>query len=107
MRLRPNMQAVEPAVTELELAFAAVEDGIEDVREGRFVIVVDTAAEHGWGGLTLAADQATPEAVNFMLKEARGPLYLCLDHERCDALGLPLIGHSSLRSSAAFMISLE
>jgi 3,4-dihydroxy 2-butanone 4-phosphate synthase/GTP cyclohydrolase II len=69
-------------------AFATVEEAIEDIRQGRFVVVVDAADRENEGDLTIAAQFATPEAINFMAKEARGLICLCLTEERCDELGL-------------------
>src|SRR5439155_25807053 len=53
-------------------AFATIEEAIEDIRQGKFVVVVDAADRENEGDLTIAAQFATPEAVNFMTKEARG-----------------------------------
>ena len=69
-------------------AFATIEEAIEDIRQGKFVVVVDAADRENEGDLTIAAQFATPEAVNFMTKEARGLICLCLTEERCDELGL-------------------
>ena len=69
-------------------AFATVEEAIEDIRQGKFVVVVDAADRENEGDLTIAAQFATPEAVNFMTKEARGLICLCLSEDRCDELGL-------------------
>src|SRR5438445_10094916 len=59
-------------------AFATIEEAIEDVRQGKVVVVVDAADRENEGDLTIAAQFATPEAVNFMTKEARGLICLCL-----------------------------
>src|SRR5918911_1463721 len=59
-------------------AFAPIEDAIEDIRQGKFVVVVDAAERENEGDLTIAAQFATPEAVNFMTKEARGLICLCV-----------------------------
>jgi 3,4-dihydroxy 2-butanone 4-phosphate synthase/GTP cyclohydrolase II len=69
-------------------AFATIEEAIEDIRQGKFVVVVDAADRENEGDLTIAAQFATPEAVNFMTKEGRGLICLCLTEERCDELGL-------------------
>jgi 3,4-dihydroxy 2-butanone 4-phosphate synthase/GTP cyclohydrolase II len=91
---------------ELGSALSNVDEAVDDVRTGRYVVVVDTSAEQNSGRLALAAEAATPPAVNFMLAEARGPLYLCLTSERCEQLGLTAIG-TSQRSGASFMVSIE
>jgi 3,4-dihydroxy 2-butanone 4-phosphate synthase / GTP cyclohydrolase II len=69
-------------------AFATIDEAIEDVRQGKFVVVVDAADRENEGDLTIAAQFATPDAVNFMTKEARGLICLCLTEDRCDELGL-------------------
>jgi 3,4-dihydroxy 2-butanone 4-phosphate synthase / GTP cyclohydrolase II len=74
--------------TEQQTPFATVEEAIEDIREGKFVVVVDAADRENEGDLTIAAQFATPEAVNFMATHARGLICLCLTEERCDELGL-------------------
>ena len=56
-----------------ESPFATVEEAIEDIRAGRFVVVVDDEDRENEGDLTIAAQFATPEAVNFMVTHARGP----------------------------------
>src|SRR5207237_8323000 len=65
-------------------AFATIEEAIEDIRQGKFVVVVDAADRENEGDLTIAAQFATPEAVNFMTKEGRGLICLCLTATRCD-----------------------
>ena len=68
--------------------FATVEEAIEEIREGRMVVVVDDEDRENEGDLTIAAQFATPEAINFMAMHARGLICLCLTEERCDELGL-------------------
>ena len=74
--------------TERATAFASIEDAIEDLRRGKFVVVVDDEARENEGDLTIAAQFATPEAINFMATHGRGFLCLCLTGERCVQLGL-------------------
>ena len=89
-------------------SFAAVEDAIEDFRAGRMVVVCDAEDRENEGDLVLAAQFATPEAVNFMAKEARGLICLALTPERCDELGLDLMPAKNESSLAtAFTVSIE
>src|SRR5260370_38338165 len=74
-----------------EPQFASIEDAIEDIRRGQMVVVCDGEDRENEGDLVLAAQFATPEAVNFMAKEARGLVCLALTPERCDELGLDLM----------------
>lgn len=71
--------------------FASIEDAIEDIRQGRMVIVCDDEDRENEGDLVLAAQFATPEAINFMIREGRGLVCLALTGERCDELGLRLM----------------
>jgi 3,4-dihydroxy 2-butanone 4-phosphate synthase/GTP cyclohydrolase II len=89
-------------------AFATIEEAIEDIRQGKFVVVVDAADRENEGDLTIAAQFATPEAVNFMATHARGLICLCLTEERCDALGLkPMTYNNETPYETAFTISIE
>ncbi|HLA38300.1 MAG TPA: 3,4-dihydroxy-2-butanone-4-phosphate synthase, partial [Candidatus Brocadiales bacterium] len=54
--------------------FSSISEVLEDVRAGKMVIVVDDANRENEGDLTLAAEKATPQAINFMLSQARGIL---------------------------------
>ena len=89
-------------------AFATIEEAIEDIRQGKFVVVVDAADRENEGDLTIAAQFATPEAVNFMAKEGRGLICLCLTGERCDELGLRMMTeHNETPHGTAFTVSIE
>jgi 3,4-dihydroxy 2-butanone 4-phosphate synthase/GTP cyclohydrolase II len=89
-------------------AFATVEEAIEDIRQGKFVVVVDAADRENEGDLTIAAQFATPEAVNFMTKEGRGLICLCLTEERCDELGLrQMTDKNETPYGTAFTVSVE
>jgi 3,4-dihydroxy 2-butanone 4-phosphate synthase / GTP cyclohydrolase II len=89
-------------------AFAAIEEAIEDIRDGKFVVVVDAADRENEGDLTIAAQFATPEAVNFMTKEGRGLICLCLTEDRCDELGLrQMTDRNETPYGTAFTVSVE
>jgi len=89
-------------------AFATIEEAIEDIRQGKFVVVVDAADRENEGDLTIAAQFATPEAVNFMTKEARGLICLCLTEDRCDGLGLrQMTERNETPYGTAFTVSVE
>src|SRR6201995_2890747 len=88
--------------------FATVEAAIEDIREGRMVVVVADPDRENQGDLTIAAQFATPEAINFMATHARGLICLCLTEERADALGLrPMTDHNEAPLGTAFTVSIE
>jgi 3,4-dihydroxy 2-butanone 4-phosphate synthase / GTP cyclohydrolase II len=88
--------------------FATIEAALEDIREGKFVVVVDAADRENEGDLTIAAQFATPEAINFMATHGRGLVCLCLTDERCDELGLrQMTDRNETPFGTAFTISIE
>ena len=91
-----------------ETAFAAIEEAIEAIREGKFVVVVDAADRENEGDLTIAAQFATPEAINFMATHGRGLICLCLTGDRCDQLQLhPMTARNETPYGTAFTVSVE
>jgi 3,4-dihydroxy 2-butanone 4-phosphate synthase/GTP cyclohydrolase II len=89
-------------------AFATVEEAIEDIRQGKMVVVVDADDRENEGDLTIAAQFATPEAVNFMAKEGRGLICLCLTGDRVDELGLRMMTErNETPFGTAFTVSIE
>src|SRR2546426_3312073 len=94
--------------TATKTPFATVEDAIEDIRAGRFVVVVDDPDRENEGDLVIAAQFATPDAINFMATHARGLICLSLTEERCNELGLrPMTEHNEARLGTAFTVSIE
>jgi 3,4-dihydroxy 2-butanone 4-phosphate synthase/GTP cyclohydrolase II len=92
----------------LTTPFATIEEAIEDIREGRMVVVVDDEDRENEGDLTIAAQFATPDAINFMAMHARGLVCLCLTEERADELGLrPMTEHNEAPLGTAFTVSIE
>ena len=76
--------------------------------EGKMVVVCDDEDRENEGDLTLAAQFATPEAINFMAKEGRGLICLSLSPERCDELGLDLMAAKNESSfETPFTVSIE
>ena len=78
-------------MTTVKSPFVTIEEAIEDIRQGRMVVVCDDEDRENEGDLTIAAQFVTPEAINFMAKEGRGLICLALTPERCDELGLNLM----------------
>jgi 3,4-dihydroxy 2-butanone 4-phosphate synthase/GTP cyclohydrolase II len=88
--------------------FSTIEEAIEDIRSGKMVIVCDAEDRENEGDLTLAAQFATPEAINFMAKEGRGLICLALEPSRCDELGLDLMAAKNESPfQTAFTVSVE
>jgi 3,4-dihydroxy 2-butanone 4-phosphate synthase / GTP cyclohydrolase II len=94
--------------TATETPFATIEEALEDVRQGKFIVVVDAADRENEGDLTIAAQFATPEAVNFMATHGRGLICLCLTDERCDELALEqMTDRNETPFGTAFTVSIE
>jgi 3,4-dihydroxy 2-butanone 4-phosphate synthase/GTP cyclohydrolase II len=92
----------------LKAPFHTIEEALEDIRAGRMVVVCDDEDRENEGDLTLAAQFATPEAINFMAKEGRGLICLALTPERCDELGLDLMAaKNEARFETAFTKTIE
>lgn len=88
--------------------FSSIEEALEEIRQGRMVVVCDDEGRENEGDLTLAAQFATPDAINFMAREGRGLVCLALSPERCDALGLDLMAaKNESRFETAFTVSIE
>ncbi len=73
------------------IPFATIEEALEEIRQGRQIVLVDDEDRENEGDLTMAAEKITPEAINFMAKYGRGLVCLTLTEERCDELALPLM----------------
>jgi len=75
-------------MTEKKLPFATIEEAVEDIRQGRMIVLVDDEDRENEGDLTMAAEKITPEAINFMAKFGRGLICLSLSEQRCETLDL-------------------
>ena len=80
------------------IQFATIEEAIEEIRQGRQIVLVDDEDRENEGDLTMAAEKITPEAINFMAKYGRGLICVALTEERCEELNLPLM--SQVNTSA-------
>ncbi len=88
--------------------FASIEEAIEEIRAGRFVVVADDVERENEGDLTIAAQFVTPDAVNFMATHGRGLVCLCLTPERCEELGLrQMTDQNEAQFGTAFTVSIE
>ena len=96
------------AAVEKRTPFATIEAAVADIREGKFVVVVDDEDRENEGDLVIAAQFATPEAINFMATHARGLICLALTERRCDDLGLrPMTDDNQAPLGTAFTVSVE
>lgn len=73
------------------MAFASIEEAIEDIRQGKMVIVVDDEDRENEGDFVMAAEKVTPEAINFMTKYGRGLVCMPITPERLDELKIPMM----------------
>jgi 3,4-dihydroxy 2-butanone 4-phosphate synthase / GTP cyclohydrolase II len=73
------------------VTFASVEEAVEEILQGRQIVLVDDEDRENEGDLAMAAEKITPEAINFMATHGRGLICVALTEERCDELALPLM----------------
>jgi len=85
-----------------------IEDAINEIKEGRMVILVDDEDRENEGDLTIAAEKVTPEAINFMAKYGRGLICLSMTGEKIDSLELPMmVNHNTSSFQTGFTVSIE
>jgi 3,4-dihydroxy 2-butanone 4-phosphate synthase/GTP cyclohydrolase II len=87
---------------------ASISDAIEDIKAGKFIIIVDDKSRENEGDLAIAAEKITPEAINFMAKHGRGLICFPITGQRLDELGIPLmVTNNTSHYSTAFTVSIE
>jgi 3,4-dihydroxy 2-butanone 4-phosphate synthase/GTP cyclohydrolase II len=85
-----------------------IEDALEDIRQGKIIIVADDEDRENEGDMICASEAITPEIVNFMIKEARGLMCISLTDERCQALGLEMMVNQNTTShETPFTVSVD
>ena len=90
------------------MRFGTIEQAIADIRAGKLVIVADDEGRENEGDLVGAAEQVTPEMINFMATHGRGLICLPMLPERCQALGLPQMAeHNTEAHETAFTVSID
>mgnify|MGYP001764767436 CR=1 FL=1 len=90
------------------MSFCSVEEAIKEIKAGRFIIVLDDENRENEGDLIIAAEKATPEAINFMVRHARGLVCMPMTRERLDELELPLMTLQNTESmQTAFTLSVD
>jgi 3,4-dihydroxy 2-butanone 4-phosphate synthase/GTP cyclohydrolase II len=104
----PDQTQREQAADGRIAPFSTIEEAIEEIRRGRMVVVCDGDDRENEGDLVMAAQFATPEAVNFMATHGRGLICLTLTPERCEELGLNLMtAKNEAPLQTAFTITIE
>lgn len=90
------------------MGLSSISEAVEDIKAGRFVIIVDDENRENEGDLALAAEKVTTEAINFMALRARGLICLPIIGKRLDELRIPLmVGENTSRFATAFTVSVE
>ncbi len=88
--------------------FSSIDQAVEDIKKGHFVIVVDDESRENEGDLIIAAEKVTPENINFMAKEARGLICIALLPERIEELNLPpMISDNTALHKTDFIVSVD
>ncbi len=88
--------------------FNTIEEAIEDIKQGKMIIVVDDEDRENEGDLLMAAEKVTPEAVNFMAKYGRGLVCMPIDGHRLDELDIPqMVEHNTDSLQTAFTVSID
>ena len=90
------------------MGLSSIPEAIEDIKAGKFVIIVDDEDRENEADLALAAERVTPEAINFMARQARGLICLPIIGKRLDELRIPLmVRDNTSKFSTAFTVSIE
>lgn len=88
--------------------FNTIEEAIEDIKNGKIVVVIDDEDRENEGDLLMAAEKVTPEAINFMAKFGRGLICMPILGERLEALDIPqMVGHNTDNHQTAFTVSID
>ncbi len=90
------------------MGLSTIAEAIEDIKVGKFAIIVDDEDRENEGDLALAAEKVTTKAINFMILHARGLICLPIKGERLDELGIPMmVRDNTSKFSTAFTVSVE
>jgi len=90
------------------MSISSIKEALEDIRQGRMVILCDNEDRENEGDLTMAAEKVTPEAINFMAKHGRGLICLSLTEEKLRQLDLPLMVEDNTSAfQTAFTVSVD
>ncbi len=92
----------------ISAGFDSIEEGLEDIRRGKMVIVVDDESRENEGDFIMAAEKVTPESINFMAKYGRGLICMPMSGERLDRLGLlPMVSQNTAKLGTPFTVSVD
>jgi len=90
------------------MGMASIREAIEDIKAGKFIIIVDDEDRENEGDLAMSAEKVTPEAINFMAQHARGLICLPITGKRLDELKIPMmVSENTSKFTTAFTVSVE
>ncbi len=90
------------------MTLATIQEAVEDIRAGKFLIIVDDEGRENEGDLAIAAEKVTPQAINFMARYGRGLVCIAMTGERLDDLRIPMMVHDNTSKFASpFTVSVE
>lgn len=90
------------------MRFNTIQEAVEDLKQGKMIILVDDANRENEGDITIAAEKVTPEAINFMLAHARGIICLAINAERAEELDLyPMVSNNTSNFQTPFTVSID
>lgn len=92
----------------MDFKFNTIEEAIEDIKQGKIIVVVDDEDRENEGDLLMAAEKVTPEAINFMAKHGRGLICMPMLKERLDDLGIDMMVYNNTDAKqTAFTVSVD
>ncbi|MGB3128900.1 MAG: bifunctional 3,4-dihydroxy-2-butanone-4-phosphate synthase/GTP cyclohydrolase II [Dehalococcoidia bacterium] len=90
------------------MTLATIQEAVEDIRAGKFLIIVDDEGRENEGDLAIASEKVTPQAINFMARYGRGLICIAMTGERLDDLRIPMMVHDNTSKFASpFTVSVE
>jgi 3,4-dihydroxy 2-butanone 4-phosphate synthase/GTP cyclohydrolase II len=99
---------VSPKRKSVQLPFITIPEALDEIRQGRMIVVVDDEDRENEGDLTIAAEKITPDAINFMARYGRGLICLAMTGERLDDLQIPMqVSENTAKYETAFCVSIE
>jgi 3,4-dihydroxy 2-butanone 4-phosphate synthase/GTP cyclohydrolase II len=106
--VQPDLPHITEHETRRAKGLSTVEEAIEEFRNGRFVIIIDDEDRENEGDLTIPAQFATPEAINFMARHGRGLICVPMTGERLEQLHIPMmVNHNDSHFGTPFSVSVE
>src|SRR5271156_4660995 len=92
----------------IDTTFASIEEALEDIRVGKFIVVADDEDRENEGDLICAAELVTPEMINFLITEARGSVCLLLTPERAKKLELAsMVDNNNALQGTAYTVTID